>query len=712
MSDNGSSPAEVNGQHSHHVPSLEEQGLRPPAHYGLLRRLWWWFDMLVLAKLARLRFIAILVAIGAVIANWEYLVTLYERWTRPATERAEAAAGTEFWCPMHPTIVRDHPDKCPICGMPLSARKKGEKSDEALPPGVVSRVQLTPYRVALAGITTVEIEYRNLQREINAVGFVEYDERKLARITARASGKSRIDKLHANVTGQEVKKGERLAELYSPALVVTVQNLLDARSLGNRDLERLSRQRLDLWGIDKAQVDEIVRAGKPITHLTIRSPISGHIIKKYQQEGEYVEEGAKLYDVADLSTVWVEAQVYEDEISFLKEGLPARATTRAFPNRAFEGKLALIHPHLDTATRTLQARFNMENPLHDLRPGMYANVALKAPVPELEAFVAQARRDWRDQTAVSLAAHAPFSPALPCPGAGLPSLLHAAGEAALRRRGLILAVPERAVIDTGGRTLVYRESGVDVYDAVVAELGPRCGDYYPVLRGLQAGDRVVTNGSFLIDAETRLTAGAGSSYFGASGGPQGGRTSTANEARPSMAQDEESKVQAALAKLSAADRRLAQEQKYCPVLPDSRLGTMGVPVKVLLKGQPVFLCCRACRAKALANPDEMLAKVKGRKRSGDTRPTTGPEAKVRANLAKLPPADRKLAEAQRYCAVLTDKLLGSMGPPVKVMVKGRPVFVCCEGCEDEARDGADATLATVEKLKARATAERKKGGRR
>src|SRR5260221_10496946 len=115
----------------------------------------------------------------------------------------------------------------------------------------------------------------------------------------------------------------------------------------------MARERLRLWGIADEQVSDILKTGKPVTHVTIRSPIHGHIIKKYQVEGEYVEEGARLFDVADLSTVWVEAQVYEDELSFLREGLEVNATTKAFRGRTFTGTVAFVHPHLDAATRTL-----------------------------------------------------------------------------------------------------------------------------------------------------------------------------------------------------------------------------------------------------------------------------------------------------------------------------------------------------------------------
>src|SRR5262249_5716115 len=215
--------------------------------------------------IARLRFIAILAAVGLVIVKWDTLKAYYEKWTRPAAAQATAAGDTEFCCPMHPTVVRDHPDKCPICGMPLSQRKKGEAGDgEPLPPGVVSRVQLTPYRLALAGVQTWPVAYQPLTREIRTVGFVECDQRKLAPISARVTGKSRIDRLHVNVTGQTVRKGDPLAKLYSPDLVVTVQNLLDARgNVSNASLVRMARDRLRLWGIDDDQIDAILKTGRP-----------------------------------------------------------------------------------------------------------------------------------------------------------------------------------------------------------------------------------------------------------------------------------------------------------------------------------------------------------------------------------------------------------------------------------------------------------------
>jgi RND family efflux transporter MFP subunit len=655
------------------VPRDDEGGLHAPSSLGPLGKVWWWFHFAVLVKLARLRFIAILVGVGAVIAYWDTLNAWYEKWTRPFFGQETAVASdTEYWCPMHPTIVRDHPDKCPICAMPLSKRKKGEKEeDEALPPGVVSRVQLTPYKVAVAGIETAEVGYRALAKEITAAGFVEFDERKLARITSRITGKTRIDKLYVNVTGQLVQKGEPLALLYSPHLVDTMQNLRDAKESGNQSLLRMARERLQLWGIQEDQIEHALQTTDTgILHAVIRSPISGHVIKKYLVEGEYVEEGTRLYDVADLSTVWIEAQIYEDELAFVRggEGLPVSATTKAFSGRTFEGKVAFIYPHLDAATRTLKVRFDMDNAQHDLRPGMYATVRLQVPVTRLDLLPPDAKAKQKQ------AYHA----------------------------GQVLAVPERAVIDAGSHKFVYRESEPDVFEALEVELGPRCGGFYPVIRGLSEGDRVVTTGSFNVDAETRLTGAAGM-YFGSSGGPHGDHNSVAAPARPSMTRDEDAKVQAVLAKLDPADRKLAEAQGYCPVL-GTRLGAMGVPVKLTLRDQPVFLCCKGCTRKAKSDDKAILDKVTQLKAHPNRPPAapTGPsteDAKVRANLAQLGPEDRRLAEEQVYCPIQEGVRLGKMGVPVSVEIKGRKVFLCCKGCTDDALANPDQTLEQVEKQK-------------
>jgi membrane fusion protein, copper/silver efflux system len=626
----------------------------------------------ILVPLARLRFLLILGVIGLVIAKWDWLVANYEKWARPADHEHAADSHYEYYCPMHPNVVRNtNKEKCPICFMPLSKRMKGEMTDEALPAGTVARVQLSPYRVVLAGVQTVPVGYHDLRKEITTVGTVEFDERGLRTVAARFKG--RIDKLFVNQTGQWVRAGDPLASLYSPDLLVTVQNFLDARQAKKPDLEKTARDRLKQWGIEGDQLDEIVKSGKPIQHLTIKSPIDGHVLKKYPREGQYVDEGAPLYDVADLSTVWVQARLYEDDLTFLPKGhdpktgapsnpLPVSATVRGRPGETFEGKLSFVFPHVDPESRTLTIRFELDNPDHELRPGMTATVNLRIGLADLKDAVGGRLRIEGDK---------------------------------------VLAVPGSSVIDTGAQKVVYRESQPNTFDGVEVDLGPRligpAGEtYFPVLKGLEPGDRVATSGSFLLDAETRLNPAAGSIYLGGSGG---GRSSAV---RPSTPEDVDAKVVAALRELSPADRALAEKQRFCPIIEGSRLGSMGKPVKLVLDGQPVFVCCKSCVKEAEADPAKTLKRVAELKSKDGPSPLPSADPKVqeriRRGLAGLSPADRALAEAQRICPV-TDQPLGSMGVPIKVEIKGQTVFVCCPGCDSEALEKPDEVLRKVEEYK-------------
>jgi len=202
-----------------------------------------------------------------------------------------------------------------------------------------------------------------------------------------------------------------------------------------------------------------------------------------------------LLEVADLKTVWVEAEVYEKDIAFLQGGQRVEATVEAIPNTTFSGKIALVYPQLDTATRTNRVRFELANPQQQLRPGMFATVRISTPLERIEPYkglLAQGRP-------VRLAAH----------GAGAKAAEHE-----------FLVVPERAVVDSGSRQIVYVERQPGLFAGVELQLGPRSGEFYPVLKGLRAGEKVAAAGGFLIDAETRLNPAAASTYYGASGGPQ------------------------------------------------------------------------------------------------------------------------------------------------------------------------------------------------
>ena len=586
--------------------TLDEGGLRAPPNLSPWGKAWWWFDFVILVKLARLRFIAILAAIGIVITQWDTLVAHYEKWTRPTASASAVASDTEFFCPMHPAVVRENgKEKCPICFMPLSKRKKGEQTVEALPAGVVNRVQLSPYRVVLAGVKTWEVDEIPLTKEIQAVGYVEFNERGLKNVSARVKG--RLDELAINETGQMVEAGDLLASLYSPDLNVTVQNLLDAKRRNSTETMASARQRLQLLGVGDDQIDEIVQSGKANSHLRIRSPISGHVIKKYVREGQYVEEGSPLYDVADLSSVWIQAQVYEDDMVFLPfdqshkliESLSVSATTRAFPGEEFRGTLTFVYPHVDQQSRTVTVRFELPNPGHKLRPGMTATITLLVP-PERVPVLRQAP-------------------------------VNSEAETAKLKSGRVLAVPETSVIDTGSQTIVYRETLPGTYEGVLVTLGPKMTGpdnvtYYPVVKGLERGDQIATAGSFLVDAETRLNPAAGSIYFGSSGGSKSGG-GTVTTVRPTTPENEDAKLIAAMKKLTPEDRTLAEKQKFCPILENSRLGSMGIPIKLMVDGNPVFVCCPACEKPATDKPAETLKKLEQMKsarpaRSQPAKPTS------------------------------------------------------------------------------------------
>jgi Cu(I)/Ag(I) efflux system membrane fusion protein len=590
------------------------QAPAPLAEHGF-----WWKSWLVLKTIqARLRFIVILVAIGALIGFWDTLTSYYEKWTRHAGAAEATDPNAEYFCPMHPYIVRDTPkEKCPICHMDLAKRKKGVATPEPLAPGTVSRVQLSPYRVVLAGVQTSEVGYQPLAKEITTFGSVEFNETTQAHIPTRQKG--RILKLYVNYTGQEVKEGEKLALLdvrYSPELTVTLADLLRARQSGNREREEMARKRLQLWDISDEQIQEFLQTGKVNTQLTITSPINGHVIKKYQREGNFVDEGTPLYDVADLSTVWIEAQVYESDQALLKEKLPVRATTLGLPGRAFRGHIDFINPHLDESSRTLTVRYRIPNRSHQLRPGMYATVTIRVPPRQIDAISRPVAEDWVRHNTLDLVMHALSAPSGAVTGLGLEPLLRAAMREAALEQGLALAVPESAVIDTGSLKVVYREAAANTFEGVAVQLGPRMTEpgrstgFYPVVRGLAAGDKVVTNGAFLVDAETRLNPAAGSIYYGGSGGKTGPSAVAVRPSTPAEGDAPDSKVQGELAKLPAADQRLAEAQKYCPIS-EERLGTpeMGVPVKILIDNRPVFLCCKGCEKAARANAAGTLAKV-------------------------------------------------------------------------------------------------------
>ena len=465
----------------------------------------------------------------------------------------------------HGTVVRDNPkETCPICHMPLSKRKKGAAQEERLPPGIVNRVQLSPYRVVQAGVQTWTVDYVPLTKKITTVGYVEFNEREQRQVAARVKG--RLDKLFVNETGPMVEQDEDLASLYSPDLVSRCRTCSMRKRSGNAQVLRIARERLQLWGISDDQIDEILRTGQANTHLKIRSPIRGHVIKKYVQGGPVrrrghaaVRRGRPFHGL--------------DRKPGVRRGRAVSAVARAVSQRPprQEERAAGDGNHGVRAERAVPRHAGLR--LSARRPG---HAHRHGPLRAGESRSQAAARFDGDRRAVAsrrtrcrcwprpLSRKAADVRAEPQARAGLgpgraakaPSSTPATSRSSIARR---------PPASTRGSRLTL---GPRMVDRRGSRRSSRCCE------GCEPGDKVVTAGSFLVDAETRLNPAAGSIYFGGTRLEQAG-TILGLDSPSFDAGDEDTAVKASLAKLSPADRAIAEAQGFCPINQTSRLGSMG-----------------------------------------------------------------------------------------------------------------------------------------
>jgi Cu(I)/Ag(I) efflux system membrane fusion protein len=302
------------------------------------------------------------------------------------------------------------------------------------------------------GVKVGRVEQGPLRMTVRAVGIVRPDETKVAHVHLKTEGW--VKKLSVSYTGQKVKKGDALLSIYSPQFVTTQQEYLSARKSGQTELASLTRERLELWDVPSVVLDELDRTGRPQTNLTLPSPIDGTVLDKNVFEGQRVTPETDLYVVADLSTVWVQARIYEYELPHVQTGMPAKITASAIPDHVFAGKIVFIQPTLQEKTRTVEVRVELSNADGTLRPGMFSNVVME----------------------------------------------HDMGQG--------LLVPATAVMQTGESDVAYRVVSAGRYVPVVVEVGPiQFGDRLQVLKGLKEGEQVVTSANFLIDSESRLRGG-------------------------------------------------------------------------------------------------------------------------------------------------------------------------------------------------------------
>jgi membrane fusion protein, copper/silver efflux system len=346
----------------------------------------------------------------------------------------------------------------PMSGMDMPAAK------DSTPPGY-AEVRISPEVQQRIGVTLGRVARTPLNMTIRTVGIVQPDETRVAHIHVKTEGW--VERLYVAYTGQKVRAGEALLSIYSPAFFAAQREYLSALQAAKLGPEQLgdqqsvvdvARRRLELWDIPEEEVAALEKTGKPRKSLTLRSPISGTVLAKQVFAGQYVMPQSDLYLVADLSTVWLQAKVFQYELPHVAIGMPASVSFSSLPStRPLAGKIVFIDPVVDEMSRSVQVRVELSNSSGTLRPGMFGDV----------------------------------------------SITHAMGSG--------LTVPASAVIRTGERDIAFRALASDRFAPVEVKIGSLgFGDRFEVLGGLDAGDQVVTSANFLIDSESRLEAGASS----------------------------------------------------------------------------------------------------------------------------------------------------------------------------------------------------------
>lgn len=374
---------------------------------------------------------------------------------------------TTIWtCSMHPQIRMDHPGKCPICGMdliPLTPNAEPENNDA---------VEMTEEGIKLADIQTSIVSQQKPVKKIQLYGKIQADERLIQTQPAHFPG--RIEKLRVNFTGEMVKKGQAIAQIYSPELITAQKELLEAVKMKEMQpgLLEAAREKLRQWKLTDSQIADIENSGTAKTIFDVYATVSGIVINKNVNAGDYVSQGAPLYEIADLSHVWALFDAYESDLPWISKGDDITFTLQSQPGKEFKGKVSFIDPVINPQTRVASVRIEIPNKDNSLKPEMFVTGILKAH---------------------------------------------------LATSGKKLVIPQSAVLWTGTRSVVYvkvpdsKEPGFVMREIT---LGPALSNSYVVLDGLKEGDEIVTNGTFSVDASAQLE-GKPSML-----NPEGGKTNT------------------------------------------------------------------------------------------------------------------------------------------------------------------------------------------
>lgn len=405
-------------------------------------------------------------------------------------QSAEFKEKTLYTCSMHRQVIQDQPGDCPICGMklvpirkqlsaaakdkqPSGADRKIKYYKSTMMLGEISQtprkdsmgmdmvpvyegeeetnaIDVDPATVQKMGVRTAVVTKGPLRQIIRTVGTIDYNETALADVTTKFRGW--IEKLYVDSTGKQVRKGEPLFEIYSPELYTAQNEYVLALNQGSGGLRASARQKLKLFDISDDQIAELEKSRQPQRTLRVDAPINGIVVEKMVVQGQMVEAGMKLYRLADLGIVWVQSQIYEQDMALLKLGQEAEVSLSYMPDRKFTGRITYIYPTVDEKTRTGQVRMEFHNPGLFLKPGMFVTVEV----------------------------HADLEPSA-------------------------LLVPDSAVLRSGEKNTVFVATGSGHFEPRDVTLGPRAeNNTYEVLSGLKEGDRIVTSGQFMLDSESQL----------------------------------------------------------------------------------------------------------------------------------------------------------------------------------------------------------------
>ncbi len=426
-----------------------------------------------------------------------------------------ASSNGETWtCSMHPQIRQPEFGLCPICNMdliPLEADGGG---------GGLRELSISPEASALLDLRVAPVVRAPVQNEIRLFGRIDYDERRISTITSRVAG--RLDRLFVDFTGALVSEGDHLAEIYSPDLLVAQRELIEARratdalpagsSAAVRDtrqrLLQAARERLRLLQFSDERIQAIEQSREPTDNLTLDAPQAGIVTAKLANEGEYVKTGDPLFKIADLSTVWLNLEAYENDLQWLRYAQDVTFNVEALPGRNFTGRIVFIDPEIDSVRRVARVRVNVDNQARTLKPGMFVRATVQSTAAtDGRVLDPSLAGKWISPMHPEIIKEEPGQ----CDICGM-DLIPAEDfgfVADLSERDEPLLVPASAVLQTGPRAVVYvrlPDRETPTFEGREIVLGPRVGDRYIVAAGLEEGEMVVTQGAFKLDSELQLKA--------------------------------------------------------------------------------------------------------------------------------------------------------------------------------------------------------------